>query len=305
MAKYLISGEHKALRKGEYVKATSDGEVILDTDTVAGVKELTVAVLGKICKANGIPQGKNASRSDLIENLTTNLAKLELDEQNTMSQSDIIKGIVREQGEQREQGSDPDQFEIEVFTACIQKLNAEGVTFKIKQLGSLVKKEIATQGFIISTAQRREQATLVMAANDFTPEKWDDVEAMQELLVNGERDETGELVLDADGEVVNGGVPDTDHKQALGFIRKWLKSKELALPKRTKAAKLSFRQRAINFMVANSPVTDEVLLAFIKTEKRPDPEKSVERLKSLREVIDQAFAAGAESTVEEETAEAA
>jgi hypothetical protein len=59
------------------------------------------------------------------------------------------------------------RFEVEVFTQCIQRLNEEGITFKIKQLGNLVKKEIAEQGLVVSTAQRKELAFAVLEGMSF------------------------------------------------------------------------------------------------------------------------------------------
>lgn len=278
--KYLIGGDRKVLRKGMYVKADeSIGEFIWDDDTIGELAGLTVDVLKSICRQNAIPMGKNANKKDLMSKLTKILTTLEVPEQNTMSQSDIIKSVVSTAGGERVEGSDPDAFEVDVFTQCIQRLNKEGITFKIKQLGNLVKKEIAEQGFILTSAQRKEQINAILEEGEFAPEEWAEVEAMSLVLIQK--------------------VGDTDGKTALGAMRRFLKSKELEMPKREKKARESFRQRVINFMVDNSPASDEALLEFVTEAKRPDPEKVVERLGGLRDTINQAFAAGVKSTSDE------
>lgn len=273
--KYLVAGDRKVLRKGNFVSADeSVGEFIFDDETVEDMKEVTVDVLKSICRNNNIPMGKNPTRGDLIINLTKNLPTLELPEQNTMSQSEVIKSIVAEAGANRKPGSDPDAFEVEVFTECIQRLNAEGITFKIKQLGNLVKKEIAEQGFIITNAQRKDQINAILTEAEFRPEEWDEVEAMIERLTKE--------------------VGDTERGQALSAIRRYLKAEEFELPKRTKKAKKAFRDRVVDFMIANSPVADDALLAFVieAGKKEEDAPKVVERLESLRKTIDAAYAAG-------------
>lgn len=285
--KYLINAEKKVLRKGEFVKADEPAGEFIFLDNDAAADGITVDDIKTMCEANGIRYSKNANKADLFANLISNLPKLNVPEQNKMSQSDIIKSIVTEAGQNRKPGTDPDQFEVEVFTECIQRLNSEGITFKIKQLGNLVKKEIAEQGLIITTAQRKEQVNAILTEADFNPSNWDEVEEMIERLTRE--------------------VGDTDRKQALGSIRRYLKANELELPKRAKAAKVGFRQKVINFMVANSPVTDDALKAFIVGEGKEaeEADKVVGRLASLRETINAAFAAGAASAggaVEEEAA---
>lgn len=275
--KYLVNAEMKVLRKGAFVKADeSAGEFIWD-DKVATVDDRTADELRKMCSANGFHSSKNSNKHDLFENITNNLPNLDIAEQKTMSQSDIIKDVVTQAGANRKEGMDPDAFEVEVFTECIQRLNADGITFKIKQLGSLVKKEIAEQGLIITTAQRKEQVNAILTEADFKPANWDDVEEMMDKLISE--------------------VSDTDRKQALSSIRRFLKANEIEIPKRAKAAKVSLRQQAINYMISNSPVEQADLVAFLveagKTEEVAT--KTAERLQNLQSTIDAAFAAGVAS----------
>jgi hypothetical protein len=214
----------------------------------------------------------------LIENLTLNLEKQKMAEQNTPTQSDVIKEIVTEHGENRQEGVDSDEFEVSVFTACIQKLNELGVTFKIKQLGNLVKNEIAEQGLVISNAQRRDLANEILQGSEFSPETWQDVEDQIENLV--------------------AEVQDTDRKQALSLIRKFCKTNEIELPKRSSGSKKSaggFRQRAINWMMENSPASQEDLLQFVSDAGHKDPEKATERLLKLKDTIDTCVKFGRES----------
>lgn len=289
--KYLIAGDRTLLRKGKFVKADEEsGELIYDDETAEHDSLLTVDVLKAIAKANGISVGK-ANRDGIIAILTENLPKIEnIPEQNKMSQSDIIKEIVTAKGAERKPGDDADAFEVEVFTECIQRLNKEGITFKIKQLGNLVKKEIQEQGLVVTNAQRKEQIAAILTEAEFKPETWDDVEAMIDRLVK-----------EAD---------DTDRKQALSAIRRYVKANEdMEMPKRTgKASKQSFRDRAIDYMIANSPVSEAEMLVWVVDEggKKPDDaEKIVNRLTSLRETIDKAYAAGKASMSAESEAKAA
>lgn len=269
--KFLLNTEKKAIRRGEFVKADqSAGEVIMETGAITDDKEYTVAVLHEIAKANSIPAPKNSSRADLIENLSTNLEKMKMAEQNTPTQSDIIKDIVTQAGESRVEGTDSDEFEVSVFTTCITKLNELGITFKIKQLGNLVKNEIASQGLVVSNAQRRDMANEILEGEGFNPETWDDVEAMLETLTTE--------------------VQDTDRKQALSILRKFCKTNEIELPKRTAAKKAvgGFRKQAIDFMIQNSPCNEADLLAFVTDSGRKDPEKTTERLLRMKEMLDSA-----------------
>ena len=281
--KYLIAGDRKVLRKGDFVHADESAhEFIYDTSTVDDDKDVTVAVLKSIAENNGIHINKNANRGDLIHNLNLNLKLLELPEQNKMSQSDIIKSVVEEAAANRPDGVDNDQFEVDIFMACIDKLKDEGVTFKIKQLGNLVKKEIADQGLMITAGQRKELISDILTKADFNPTEWDEVEAMLEKLVKE--------------------VQDTERGQALAGLKKYMKDNELEMPKRAKKAKVAFRQAVINFMIENCPVSDEALLEFITAADKKDPEKVVERLSSLKETIDQAFAAGVDSVQADQAA---
>ena len=276
--KFLINAQRKALRKGEYVVADEEsGEWILDTDTVEGAKEVTVAMLKGICEANGIHSAKGASRTDMIANLTTNLPNLDIPEQNTMTQTAIIKEIVAHAGANRKPGSDADVFEVDVFTQCIERLNKDGITFKIKQLGKLVQQEIAEQGLIMSNTQRKRAVYEICDKAKFRPTEWEQMEKMLERVTKE--------------------VADTDHARAYSLVKRYLKDNEIAMPKRKKADKLSYRQRVIAFMIENSPVSTEALTAFALKNKKDAA--SVERLESLRETIDTAFQAGVKSVTEE------
>jgi hypothetical protein len=274
--RFLIAGDRKVLRRGPFVKADASAhEFIYDTDTVEEMKEVTVAVLKSIAENNGIHVTKNATRADLIQNLNTNLPSLKIPEQNTMSQSDIITSVVAAAAANRDPSIDPEMLEINIFTACIQKLNEQKVAFKIKALGGLVKKEIAEQGLLISSSQRKEELTAILEEEKFAPTTWEQVEAMVEHLTKK--------------------VSDTDSSQALSGIKRFLKANERELPKREKVSKAPFRVRMAQFLAKCSPASDAAIMEFIKASKRPDPEKDFERVNSkngLREIVDMAFAAG-------------
>jgi hypothetical protein len=116
----------------------------------------------------------------------------------------------------------------------------------------------------------------------FEPATWDDVEAaIDQVLAE---------------------CPDTERKQASSLVRRYAKQNEIELPKRNARAKKAsgtFRSRLIDFMIANSPVTDEGLLEFCTEAGRKDPEKDVERASKLRGTIDAAVEFGRTGQVSE------
>lgn len=273
--KYLIDGSsRKAIRKGPFVAASgSDGEFVWNTETVADAEAVTVAVCKAVAEANGVVLKKSYKRDEIITHVNAGLDKLEgLPEQNKPPVSKVIKDVVTRCAETRDASEDSDSFEIEVLTEVIQELRSHKIDFKIKSIGGMVKKEILEQGLVLTSSARKEQANKILSDEDFNPEEWKDVEEMRDRLVQE--------------------VQDTTSSQAMSIIRRFCKDGEIAMPKRTKEKAKPFRDQMIDFLIENSPATEEQLKTFLASKEK---ESSLGTAQKLQKVVDLAFEAGVAS----------
>lgn len=275
MSKFLINGSNKAIRTGEYVEATSDGEWIFDSDEAANDRELTSDYLKELAETNGLTVKSSWNRGELITKLNEHLERLDLPAQNKMPISAIIRETVAECAESRDVDDDSDAFEIDVLTQVINRLREDEIAFKIKPIGGLVKKEIIEQGLVLTATARKEAVFEILGEEGFNPESWQDVEAMVEKL-------TAE-------------VSDTNYQQAVSLCRKFCKNAEIEFPKRSKPKRIPFRQKMITFLIENRDAEDSVIEEFLAEHEK---EKSLGSAKKLREVINQAFDAGVKSVSE-------
>jgi CheY-like chemotaxis protein len=272
MSKFLINGSNKAIRTGEYVEATSDGEWILDSETAADDRELTTDVLKELAETNGLSVKSSWNRGELLTKLVEHLTRLDLASQDKMPISQIIRETVADCAESRDVDEDSDAFEIDVLTKVINRLREEEIAFKIKPIGGLVKKEIIEQGLVLTATARKEAVFDILSAESFAPESWEDVEAMVETITEQ--------------------VSDTNQQQAISLCRKFCKNAEIDFPKRSKAKRVPFRQKMITFLIENRDAEDSAIEEFLAENER---EKSLGSAKKLREVINQAYDAGVKS----------
>jgi hypothetical protein len=276
MSKFLINGSNKAIRTGEYVEATSDGEWILDSDTAADDRELTADYLKEVAETNGLTVKSSWNRGEVITKLIEHLTRLDLPAQDKMPISQIIRETVTACAESRDADEDSDAFEIDVLTQVINRLREEEIAFKIKPIGGLVKKEIIEQGLVLTATARKEAVFEILSAESFAPETWEDVEEMVKRLTEE--------------------VSDTNDQQAVSLCRKFCKNAEIEFPKRSKAKRVPFRQKMITFLITNREAEDSVIEEFLAENER---EKSLGSALKLREVINQAFDAGVKSVSDE------
>lgn len=272
MAKYLFNGKNKAIRTGEFVEATVDGEWIMDTATAADDRDLTMDSLKSIAEENGLTVKSSWNRGELLKHIEDHLERLDLARQDKMPISAIIKETVAECAESRDPSEDSDAFEIDVLTQVINRLREEEIAFKIKPIGGLVKKEIIEQGLVLTATARKDAVFEILSDAQFAPEEWEEVEAMIDRIKSE--------------------VADTTHQQAVALCRKFCKAAEIEFPKRTKAKKLPFRQKVINWLLENRDASDEDVEAFLAEHEK---EKSLNSTLKLREVVNQAFDAGVKS----------
>jgi len=271
MSKFLINvSGNKAIRTGEYVEASST-EWVYDTDNIVD-SDKTVAELKELAEANGLSVKSSWNRAELITNINQHFTRLDLPEQNKMSISAIIKEIVTSCADSRDPSEDSDAFEIDILTQVINRLREDEIAFKIKPIGGLVKKEIIEQGLVLTATARKEAVFDMLSEAGFAPESWSDVEEMVNHITEK--------------------VADTTEAQAINICRKYCKSAEIDFPKRTKPAKLPFRAKMIKFLIENRDADEEAVTAFLSEN---DKEKSLGTAMKLKEVIDQAYDAGAAS----------
>lgn len=271
MAKFLINvSGNKAIRTGKFVEASSS-EWVYDTDNVVD-SDKTVADLKELAEANGLSVKSSWNRAELITKITEHFNRLDLPEQNKMSITAIIKEIVTACAETRDPSEDSDAFEIDILTQVINRLREDEIAFKIKPIGGLVKKEIIEQGLVLTATARKDAVFEMLGEQNFAPESWSDVEEMVNFITDK--------------------VADTTEAQAISICRKFCKAAEIDFPKRTKPTKLPFRAKMIKFLIEHRDADEEAVTAFLAENEK---EKSLGTAMKLKEVIDQAYDAGAAS----------
>ena len=237
MSKYLIGGNFKALRSGEFVEASEGSEeFIFDS---SNHEEHTAATIVEIAKANGLTLPGKTNKKDAIVLLTKHLDSLKLPEVNKMTDTQTVEKII---AEGVANGKTDDDMLIEIIGA--------GVSFKAA--GKLFKTIMEDKGYRVSAKVRAEKANKILVDCDF----------------GGTGDVTAELVAATIAQIV-ADVPDTSEKQALVAIRKYAKEKEIAMPKSSNgkggAGGGSGIQKKVNeFMLSNKDCTAEEITAKIR-----------------------------------------
>lgn len=217
--KFLINKSYKALRQGQFVSATeSAGEFILDT---SDKDQFAFATLNEIAEKNGVSL-KKGPKEEVVEKLELKLIKLNLPEQNRMSDTDTVNGII---ADGVEAGLSDDDMLIKIVQAGI----------KFKNAGKLFKVAMEEGGYRISGAKRTEAINGKLEEAEFAPETYDEVQAMVETLVSD--------------------VADTSTVQAIKAIKKYLKALELEYPKAPKKPKGGLLSRFHKLVITNPALT--------------------------------------------------
>ena len=152
--KVLISNNFKALRQGEFVSANADvGEFIFDSENC---EDMAIATLLEISSGNDLSV-KKAKKSIVVENLTTQLKSLELQEMNEITDSQKVAEIV---AAGVEAGSDDEVMLLEIIQA--------GIKFKVA--GKLFAQAMQAGGYRITSKDRKAQGREILVDAEFTPE---------------------------------------------------------------------------------------------------------------------------------------
>lgn len=239
--KFLINASFKAIRNGVFVTANIDaGEFVIDTED--DVKKIpAVATLGEIASANKLSLNLKEKKSVVLENLVTGLTSLNLPEQNEMSESELVKGIV-EAGV--EAGKTDDEMLLEIVT--------QGVKFKAA--GRLFNQCMEAGGYRLSGKKRTEQINEILEESEFAPENYEEYAAMIERLTSE--------------------VNDTSEVQARKAIKAFAKENEIELPKLPAKSKGGIRSKIFDAVIANPAMTEgdlkEMLAGLSKDEETAD-----------------------------------
>jgi len=202
--KYLVNGNFKALRSGEFVTASvEDGEFILTQEEAEG---FTIATLTEIANANKMTVPRKVKHGDLVTGLMAHLSELKLPKVNKMTDTQIVEEIV-------DAGVAAGQSEDEMLVEIVNR----GVSFKAA--GKLWKAVMENKGYAASSKTVAETAATILAGVEdedgnvigFSPESPEDVQEMVERIV--------------------GEVAGSTEKQAMAAIRKFAKANEIELPK--------------------------------------------------------------------------
>lgn len=239
MSKYLIGGNFKALRSGEFVEASEGSEeFIFDS---SNTEEHTAATIVEIAKANGLTLPGKTNKKDAIVLLAKHLDSLKLPEVNKMTDTQTVEKII---AEGVANGKTDDDMLIEIIGA--------GVSFKAA--GKLFKTIMEDKGYRVSAKVRAEKANKILVDSDF----------------GGAGDVTAELVAATIAQIV-ADIPDTSEKQALVAIRKYAKEKEIAMPKSSKGkgGGGSILDKACDWLKSNLSATEDEIFDEIKRIK-PD-----------------------------------
>ena len=227
--KVLISNNFKALRQGEFVSANADvGEFIFDSENC---EDMAIATLLEISSGNDLSV-KKAKKSIVVENLTTQLKSLELQEMNEITDSQKVAEIV---AAGVEAGSDDEVMLLEIIQA--------GIKFKVA--GKLFAQAMQAGGYRITSKARKEQGRAILVDAEFTPESYEALQAMIEQITDE--------------------VDDTTTSQAHAICKAYAKEFEIELPKPAKKASGGIKSKITSWIVANPTASVEDLLGHIDT----------------------------------------
>lgn len=232
--KYLINGNMKALRRGDFVKADEKAKEFIYDSAAPDTPEHNVAVMRGIADANNIVIPSNmAKRGDIARRLSSELEKLNLPEVKSMTQTEQATKII-------EDGVKADKTDDQILVDMVNS----GIGFKVA--GRMFKQIMEEKGFRVSAKTRQEQGFDILKKMKFKPnsESWETVEPAIEKLMEG--------------------VPDTNEQQAIAVIRKYAKANELVLPKAPPKAKGGKGKAAIqDYMVKNPLATKAQFTKFM------------------------------------------
>lgn len=239
--KYLINASFKALRFGEFVKADESAEeFIFDSESC---EDISVATLLEIGKKNGAKL-KKEKKDDVVEKLVEHLTSLGLPEMSEKTDTQIVEEIVKA-------GVDAGKDDEEI----LQDIALTG-KIKFKLINRLFTQVMTANGYRITSKERKAQGREMLVDAEFSPETYDEVEAMLEKM-----SET---------------IPDTTTSQAFGVIKAYAKEFEILIPRPPKKVKGSLRARAMDWMVKNPEASKEDLSTWIEeVAKKDDPEGKI------------------------------
>lgn len=248
--KVLINANFKALRTGDYVKASEKaGEAIIDSND-----DISVAVLKEVAGANKIDIKGLKKKDDIHKAVFDGINKMGLPTMSEKTDSDKVKDIVKAG---IEAGKNEDQILVEIVNSGV----------KFSAATRYYKEALKESGMYISSKDRKEQATAILKEMEFAPESFQDV---QDAVVK-----------------IREGVVDTDDKKALSAIRAYCKENEIAMPKKAKGGaggnRSSIRTRTMDFVLANPGVTLDELKAHIVENEENGKEKHAENFWAIVE----------------------
>ena len=219
--KTLINKDMKAMRKGEFVEASKNGEFIYEGTA-------NKATLIGVLEANSKEKAKSG---DTVATLTAKvdvvLGSLKLPEVNEMTDTNKVLEIVKTG---KEAGKDDNLIMIDIMQAGIgYKAASKKFSEALQELGLMIK-----------PGDRKEQVAEILAKGKFEPKDWDQVQSAIDHVVKT--------------------VKDTNSAQATGAIRAWLKAHDLECPKKPKSEKSAGGGKALEELVhwiLDNPTADE------------------------------------------------
>lgn len=247
--KVLIAENFKALRKGEFVKASSENaEFIFDSDD----NKLTKAVLLEIAAKNKIKVGKKDTVDVLVSTISESITlNKKIAEQNKMSDSEAVKKIV---DDGVAAGLEDDEMMIQIIQS--------GIAYKVAS--KMFAKFMTDGGHRISAKSRKEEVLNILKEAEFEPETYSEVEEMLEHICKT--------------------VSDTEIGQALKLVRGYCKEFEIEMPKPEKKPRGGLKQQIFDFIAGNPTATEADLKTFIVDDKEKD-EKFVARYLPILQLV--------------------
>lgn len=235
--KYLINSEFVAIRKGAFVKADEKaGEFILAEDSGDYAK----ATLVEIAQANKIKVNIKSQPHEILELLIKGLSmKTEIAEQNQETETSKVQGIVKTL---HEQGKNEEQILIELVK--------EG--FGFKKVAKLYRAAVEALGLAVNTKDLKTSAGEIMAAEEFKPTTFEQVEAMLKKIQEK--------------------FPQAESSQINSVIRRYLRANKIEIPTAPKGQRgaTGFRKIAFDWMLANKTASVEDFKNWVIKDKEKD-----------------------------------
>lgn len=251
ITRVLINDDFKAIRHGQYVEATAEGEFILDAENPDDAP--AVATLQEVATKNKI-KVKGKKKEEVLEQLFEGFATIKnLPSMDEKPDTLIVKEIV-DAG--HEAGDSEEDMLIAIMTNKDRKI-------PYKRAMSLFNKALAEGGYKISNKQRADEVNAILEAegeDGFDPE--------------GEYSAVEDIV-----RTIIKTVSDTNSAQATRLVRRYCKDNEIEFPKPPKRAAGGLRLKAQNFMLENVDATKEEFAAFVNSQvKKAKDEKAIDRM---------------------------